>query len=104
VKRSGLELLLEGHMISAGVARWKSEYRFHPVRMWRFDFAWPENMVAVELEGGLYTSGRHTSIAGFTEDCEKYNEATLLGWRVLRFTGEQVRDGTALKYVEMALR
>jgi len=62
------------------------EHRFHNTRRWRFDFAWPEKMVAVECEGGTYTGGRHTRGTGFAKDCEKYNTATAMGWRVFRCT------------------
>lgn len=61
------------------------EHRFHPKRKWPFDFAWLDLMVAVEIEGGHW-HGRHTRGKGFVDDCEKYNAATALGWRVLRFT------------------
>jgi very-short-patch-repair endonuclease len=67
------------------------EYRFHPTRKWRFDFAWPENKRAMEVEGGVWTGGRHTRGSGFLKDCEKYNAAASLGWRVFRFTPIQVR-------------
>ena len=60
------------------------EYRFHPTRRWRFDFAIPEEKVAVEVEGGVWTGGRHTDGSGFVKDMEKYNEATMRGWAVLR--------------------
>lgn len=65
-----------------------AEHRFAPPRRWRFDFAWPLETggVAVELDGGAYTNGRHTRGAGFEADCEKLNEAAVRGWRVLRFT------------------
>ena len=62
------------------------EYKFHPTRKWRFDYAFPESMVAVEVEGGVWTGGRHTSGAGFLKDMEKYNTALLHGWRVYRVT------------------
>lgn len=62
------------------------EYRFHGSRMWRFDFAHPESRVAIELEGGVWSQGRHVRGRGFEGDCEKYNEAALEGWRVFRFT------------------
>lgn len=68
------------------------EYKFHPKRRWRFDFAWPALMLAVEIEGGVWSGGRHTSGVGFTLDCEKYNEATIAGWRILRVTGAQVKN------------
>lgn len=57
------------------------EYRFHPKRRWRFDFAWPSVKVAVEIEG----RGRHQTFTGYRADLEKYNEAVQLGWRILRF-------------------
>ena len=63
-----------------------AEYRFHPERKWRFDYAWPDAKVALEVEGGVWTGGRHTSPAGFLKDIEKYNAAARLGWRVLRCT------------------
>ena len=71
---------------------YQREYRFHPTRKWRFDFAWPDHKVAVEIEGGVWSHGRHNRATGFIEDCDKYNEATILGWRVLRFTHKQLAD------------
>jgi hypothetical protein len=61
------------------------EYEFHPDRKWRFDFAWPDRKVAAECEGATWSRGRHTRGAGFQADCEKYNAAAVMGWRVLRF-------------------
>ena len=61
------------------------EFRFHPVRRWRFDYAIPEALVAIEVEGGIYAGGRHVRGAGYEKDCQKYNEAQLLGWIVLRY-------------------
>jgi very-short-patch-repair endonuclease len=52
----------------------------------RIDFAWLEQRVSVEIEGGAWTNGRHTRGSGFVRDCTKYNLATLQGWRILRFT------------------
>ena len=61
-----------------------TEHKFHPVRKWAFDYAHPATKVAIELEGGIWTGGRHTNGAGFIGDCAKYNEAALLGWTVFR--------------------
>lgn len=80
------------------------EYRFAPPRMWRFDFAWPEQRFAVEIEGGVWTNGRHTRGSGFVADTEKYNAAALAGWKVLRFTEKSVRDGSAVELVAQFLR
>lgn len=60
------------------------EFRFAPPRRWRFDWAWPEFKVALEVEGGAWTGGRHTRGKGFLNDMEKYNEAVCLGWRIIR--------------------
>lgn len=53
-------------------------------RKWAFDFAWLEQKVALEVEGGIWTGGRHTRGAGFSKDIEKYNTAVTLGWRVVK--------------------
>jgi very-short-patch-repair endonuclease len=79
------------------------EVLFNPYRKWRFDFAWPNQMVAAEIEGGTWSGGRHTSGKGFEGDCEKYNSATLLGWKVFRFTGKHVKSGEAVQVILMAL-
>lgn len=68
------------------------EYRFHATRKWRLDFAHPSTLVAVELEGGIYTNGRHVRGQGFRDDCEKYNAATADGWAVFRLTADMLRD------------
>jgi very-short-patch-repair endonuclease len=83
--RSKPELDLAAALRGAPVDDWLEEYRFHPTRKWRFDFAWPAQKVAVEVEGGVYGRGRHVRPAGFIADCEKYNTAAHDGWLVLRF-------------------
>ena len=67
------------------------ELRFHPVRRWRFDFAFPDAKVAVETEGGIWIRGRHSRGKGFENDCFKYSAAAALGWAVLRFTGTMMK-------------
>lgn len=81
------------------------EFRFAKEmgRDWRFDFAWPLYHVAVEIEGGTKNGGRHVRPAGFEADCEKYAEAALAGWIVLRVTADQVHDNRALRWLERAL-
>lgn len=78
------------------------EYIFARPRMWRFDFAWPDRMVAVEYEG-IYGGGksRHTA-GGFVGDCEKYSMAAILGWCVVRVTADMVKAGKAIALIEMA--
>jgi len=76
------------------------EYRFHHKRRWRFDFAHPQSRVAVEIEGGTWTSGRHVRASGYSADCEKYNMAQVLGWRVFRLTSDMLAKGQASKHLE----
>jgi hypothetical protein len=62
-------------------------------------------MVAFECEGGAWMGrrGRHTSGKGFTDDCEKYSVAAVLGWRVIRATVPQIRSGQAAEWLAAAL-
>src|SRR5579871_3812123 len=78
------------------------EYRFAPPRRWRFDFAWPAHRLALEVEGGVWSGGRHVRGKGYERDCEKYSEAALRGWRVLRVTSGMVKDGRALALLSRA--
>ena len=60
---------------------------------WKFDFAWRDSLVAVELEGGTWMKkARHTSGKGYSRDCKKYNTAQANGWRVYRFTSDMLKD------------
>jgi very-short-patch-repair endonuclease len=79
------------------------EFRFVSDRRWRFDFAWPDLKLAVEVEGAVWTNGRHTRGSGYVKDMEKYNRAAVLGWRVLRFSTEQVKRGEAVAALRGAL-
>ena len=76
---------------------WEAEHKFCD-RRWRFDFAHLQKGIAIEIEGGVYSRGRHVRPTGFLGDMEKYNRATVLGWRVLRLTPQQF-DG--LEFVEL---
>jgi len=102
--KSELEALLLFQIKSAGLPIPKYNYRFHDTQRWRFDFAYPEHMIAIEIEGGIWTQGRHTRGAGFLKDCKKYNTATLMGWAVLRFPSNLVKSGEALQVIEQALK
>ena len=75
------------------------EHKFHPTRRWRFDLAFLESKLAVEVEGGIWTYGRHNRAISFIKDMEKYNEACLLGWNLLRFTTDMVKKGESIKII-----
>jgi very-short-patch-repair endonuclease len=79
------------------------EHKFHDTRLWRFDAAWPDMQIAVEIEGAIFARGRHSRGAGMLEDMAKYNEAARLGWRVFRFSTDQVKAGDAVAYIEKVL-
>ena len=79
------------------------ELRFAPPRKWRFDYAWPEQKVALEVEGGVWTNGRHTRGAGFLADVAKYNRAAILGWRLLRCTPAGLHDLWTITQLKDAL-
>jgi hypothetical protein len=87
----------------AGLPEATPEWRFHATRRWRFDFAWPEQKVAVEVEGGAWIRGRHTRGAGFVGDMSKYNSAALLGWRVFRVEPKNLNTPGTLEMLKEAL-
>ena len=80
-----------------------TEYKFHPTRKWRFDYYWPKEKVALEVEGAVWVQGRHTRGSGFIKDMEKYNEAAAMGIRVLRCTPQQLKKGEILPVLKRAL-
>jgi very-short-patch-repair endonuclease len=88
---------------AAGLEMPEFEFQFHETRRWRSDFVWRDHKLLAEYEGGVYKNGRHVRGSGYEDDCEKYNEATLLGFRLLRFTYDMVRSGMALEQTERAL-
>ena len=100
---SDLEELLLQHIKFVGLPCPEREYRFAPPRRFRADFAYPEQKILVEVEGGVWTRGRHVRGSGYSKDAEKYNLATLKGWRVLRFTPNMIEDGTAIDTIEKVL-
>ena len=86
-----------------GLPKPEWEYRFHPDRLWRLDYAFPLSKLAIECEGGVWTSGRHTRGAGFLRDVEKYNELSALGWRLLRTTPDRLTDLSFIALVRRTL-
>lgn len=82
----------------------EQEYQFHPRRKWRFDYAIPAHKIAIEVEGGAWIDGRHNRAAGFIKDMEKYNNAAIMGWRLLRVTPQQLLTSQTLQMVAAATK
>lgn len=81
----------------------QEEYKFLGDRKFRFDFAWTDKLLAMEVEGGVWVNGRHTRGSGFVKDMEKYNLATINGWRILRFTPQQLKNNETYNLIQKAL-
>lgn len=101
--RDKWERLLSFQLQLLGLPLPVREYRFHPTRKWRFDLCYPDNRLAIEIEGATYSGGRHVRGKGYEEDCLKYDEAAIAGWAVLRFTGPMVEEGRATELIARAL-
>lgn len=80
------------------------EYRFDKKRKWRFDYCLPEKMIALEVEGGIWTQGRHTRGKGYQSDMEKYSEASVQGWILIRRTPDQLMSEETLRLIREALK
>ena len=100
---SDLEDTLAFQLHALGAPEPVREWKFHPIRKWRFDLSWPERLIAVEVEGGVYIQGRHTRGAGVEADCDKYNAATRIGWKVYRYTAKKIKSGEAAQEILEAL-
>ena len=100
-----MALPLHTQIALAGLPAPETEYRFHPTRKWRFDYAWPDPKLrlACEVDGAVHVGGRHSRGVGIEKDCEKFSEAAILGWRVMRVTTGMVKSGQALSLIERAL-
>jgi very-short-patch-repair endonuclease len=100
---SELELAFAAQLRMSGIAGWEQEAVLVPGRLWRFDFAWIAERVAVEIDGATWANGRHNRGGGIEEDCAKVSYAAARGWRVLRFTRKMIESGVGIRLIEEAL-
>jgi very-short-patch-repair endonuclease len=84
----------------AGLPKPEREVLAIPGRKFRFDFSWAEFRLLVEIQGGTWKKGAHSTGQGISRDTEKLNLATIEGWRVMQFTVDQVRSGQALRWLQ----
>lgn len=109
MSKSVATILLEKHLKDLGI-RFKREWRFHPQRRWRFDFALCTQIDevptswAIEIDGGTWIQGRHTRGKGFENDCRKGNEAIKLGWTVIHFTPNMIERGESKVFLAGLLK
>lgn len=86
-----------------GIETPQAEWMFHPTRKWRFDYGWIKQKIAVEIDGGVWSRGRHTRGSGYVKDMEKMNEATRLGWRVFKFQPKDLKNGVAQAFIKQVM-
>jgi very-short-patch-repair endonuclease len=111
MKRSKTAIEVQNHTDIVMNSVWKSlgveppvkEYKFLEKRKFRFDYAWKEKKLAIEIEGGVWVQGRHTRGAGYIKDMEKYNLATKDGWRLLRFTHQDFKKMETYQFIKECL-
>jgi very-short-patch-repair endonuclease len=103
VSQSKLEDLFAFQLDALGLTGYVREYQAIKGRKFRFDFAWLEHRLLVEVNGGTYTKGAHSTGAGIARDYEKANLACLAGWRCLSFDGKAVKSGEAVEVIRQAL-
>ena len=83
---------------------WWTEWPFHPERKWRFDYARPDLKIAIEVDGGVFTGGRHSGGVGQVKDMEKCNNACSLGWLVYHITPDDMFDYSFRILVEKGVK
>ena len=100
---SDLESTLAQQITWAKLPAPVEQFRAIPGRRFRWDLAWPAQKLLVEVQGGIWTGGKHSTGVGVTRDCEKANLAALAGFRCLAVTSNHITSGKALRWIQEAL-
>lgn len=92
-----LELIAE-----EGLGGVVTQYKFLEGRRYSFDIAFPDCLLAVEVDGGTHMKqkGGHNSGAGYESDRLKDQEALLLDWVVYRVTPNMITSGHAIRTIK----
>ncbi len=96
--------LFPAFCVQSGLPKPEPEVAFHPTRKHRMDFAWRDQKLAVEVEGGVWTFGRHGRGSGIVKDMEKASLAAEEGWRVIRVTPKALHTQETVASIQRALR
>ena len=104
MSKSKLEDELSQQLKLLKVKKPEREQRFSNARRFRFDFAWPEEKVACEVQGGVWVGGRHNRGKGYENDCDKLNLSQLEGWLLLYVTTTHIARGDAAELIRKALK
>lgn len=94
-RRADLEEKLLYHIREAGLPEPVREYRIVDKPAFRYDFAWPEQRILCEVNGGTFRPGGHSTGVGIRRDARKLNTAQMLGWDLYVFTGDWLRGDIA---------
>lgn len=83
-----------------------AEYRFHPIRKWRADYAILAHKILIEVEGGIWLpkGGRHNRGVGYVKDLSKYNTATSMGWSILRVQPKELLSSSTLEFIKETIK
>jgi len=103
-KRKQLENDFALQVKNAGLPAPEREHRFHPDRLWKIDFAWPRDRLAVEIQGGTWVGGAHGRGSGISKDAEKFANLAIMGWRLIAIPSEAVRSYEGLRWVSAVLK
>lgn len=103
MSNSELEDLFAQQLDALGLTGYFREYLAVKGRKFRWDFCYEGAKLLIEINGGTFTKGAHSTGTGIRRDYEKNNLAQLAGWRCLMFDGEMVRSGEAVEIVRKAL-
>lgn len=91
------------YLDSEGLPMPEAEFQFAAPRKWRFDWAYPDCKIAIEVNGGAWTRGRHVRGKGYINDMEKMSEAAARGWRVIHVTPDQLLTDQTLQWIKRAM-
>jgi very-short-patch-repair endonuclease len=89
--------------VSMGLPKPVAEHKFSPTRRWSLDFAWPEYKLGLEVDGAIFSHGRHSRGSGIIGDMEKFNAAAVMGWRVIKFTPQQIMTSATILTIRQCL-